>query len=59
MAFKTGTAVKEVAFPIVGTIVDARMNAEAGEIEYLVEYPDAADEMQQRWFLENQLTEVN
>lgn len=47
--FKKGTPVRKVVPDIVGTVVDARLDANL-EMEYLVEFVIADGEMHQRWF---------
>jgi len=47
--FKKGTSVRKVVPDIVGTVLDARLDASL-EMEYLVEYVGADGERQQRWF---------
>lgn len=47
--FKKGSAVRKVVPDIVGTVVDARLDANL-EMEYLVEYVGTDGERQQRWF---------
>jgi len=52
--FRKGVAVRKVVPDIVGTVIDARLDAEL-EMEYLVAFVDADGVEQQRWFGEAEL----
>lgn len=55
MAFKIGDQVKVNAVVPEGPVQRMRMDEATGEISYLVEWTDAADIVQQRWFKEAEL----
>lgn len=56
MAFKIGDTVKVKAVVPQGPVIRMRMDETTGQISYLVEWTDAEDQMQQRWFTEDELT---
>lgn len=56
MAHDKGATVRQIVpAPIVGTVVERRLNDDAGQIEYLVESIDADGNAASRWFLESQI----
>lgn len=52
--FKPGTQVKLNVAPPQGEVLQLSVSQE-GDIQYLVEYTDAAGEVHQRWFKEDEL----
>lgn len=55
MAFKIGDQVKLKVVVPAGPVQRMRMDEETGVISYLVEWTDAAGEVQHRWFTEDDL----
>ena len=41
-----------------GPVVKLRMDEDTGVVSYLIEWADADGQLQQRWFAEDELTEV-
>ena len=50
-----GTSVRQIVPVITGTTVQARLNDEQNEIEYLVSFVDDAGHPAERWFLASQI----
>lgn len=55
MPLEIGQSVKQVVHPITGTIDDVRYDAQAKAFAYLVTYLDAAGEIAQRWFTQDEV----
>lgn len=55
MALDRGAAVRQIVRPIQGEITQRRFSEDAGAMEYLVAYTDAAGNPAERWFLETEL----
>jgi len=58
MGLKKGSTAQLNMPVIVGTIIKTRYDEESEQLEHLLEYKDANDVTQQRWFLESALKEV-
>ena len=55
MAIPNGAAVRQIVAPIAGQVVRKRFHDESDQLEYLVEWTDAAGEPKSKWFLESQI----
>lgn len=61
MPIKTGATVRQIMpAPIVGTVIERRLNDSHDQVELHVESPDADGDgaPDRRWFLESQVEEV-
>ncbi len=58
MPIPKGAQVRQVVPVITGNVVERRFNDSADTFEYLVEYADADDAAQSRWFTDGQIEEV-
>ena len=56
LAFKKGQPVRQVAPVVTGTITDQQIIDD--QVQYKVEYTDAAGEVNERWFKEQELEAV-
>lgn len=55
-AYAKGAPVRQVqTAPIVGTVVGFHVDQETGDLQYLVEWTDAAGEVRSRYFTAEQL----
>lgn len=55
MSIPNGAAVRQLVAPIAGQVVQKRFHDESDQLEYLVQWTDAAGELQSKWFLESQI----
>ena len=55
MSIAIGQQAKLVQPVVAGEVIDTRSNKEAGQLEHLLSFTDAAGEEQHRWFLESEL----
>jgi hypothetical protein len=58
MSIPKGSKVDQVVEVITGTVVKTQFNESYDELEYLVEYTNAAGESHNKWFLESQIKVV-
>lgn len=58
MAIRKGTMVRQVVPVIIGEVKSFQVDQESGELQYLVEWPDANGEMQSKYFSAGEVVEV-
>lgn len=58
MSLEIGATARLIQPEIQGEIVDTQYNKSAKELEHLISWTDADGEVQERWFLESTLEEV-
>lgn len=58
MSIAIGQQAKLIQPVVAGDVVDTRFNREAGQLEHLLNFPDADGEIHQRWFLASDLKAV-
>ena len=58
MPIPKGAQVRQVVPVIEGAVIERRFNDAGDTFEYLVEYADADDAAQSRWFTDGQIEEV-
>jgi uncharacterized protein YodC (DUF2158 family) len=56
--FTKGDVVKLKAVMPQGPVIKFRMNEETGVVSYLLQWVDAEGHTQERWFIEDDLTEA-
>lgn len=57
-AFKKGDLVRLKTVAPQGPVQRFKMDEETGEVQYLLQWPDASGELQERWFREDELEVV-
>lgn len=56
--FAKGDVVKVKAVVPQGPVIKFRMDEESGAVSYLLQWVDAEGHTQERWFIEDELTEA-